>query len=82
MAEPLMDIIQRQITFPSNDWSSMLDKFLQNRDDMTDQVIRQKISKQGQSGHYDKAIIILQVFNDSVIHKETQLVTRLDQKGS
>lgn len=49
---------------------------------MTDQVIRQKISKQGQSGHYDKAIIILQVFNDSVIHKETQLVTRLDQKGS
>lgn len=45
---------------------------------MADKIISQEVAKKGEGGHDDEGVLILQVFDDGVVHQQAELVSRLD----
>lgn len=37
---------------------------------MTDKIICEKISEQSKCGHYDKRVLVLEVFDDCIVHEQ------------
>lgn len=76
--EMLADIVESEIALASDDGGWMSYQFLEDGYDVADEVVGEEVAEQGEGGHDDEGVLILQVLDDSVVHQQAEFVSRLD----
>ena len=80
MLECLMDVVECEVGLPADYGSSVPDELPQDRNYMAHQVVSEEVPQQGQRSHNHEGILILEVLNYCVVHKQAKLVSRLNQE--
>ncbi len=78
--ECLMYVVECEVGLPADYRSSVADELPQDGNDMANQVVREEVPEEGKRRHNDESILILEVLNDCVVHKQAELVSRFDQE--
>lgn len=55
-------------------------EFAEEREESGEEGVGEEVAKEGESGHDNEAVLALQILEDSVVHEQAELVTRLHQQ--
>lgn len=69
-----------KVAFAADDGGGMLEEFAEERQQVLNEMLCEKVAEESESGHYGEGVFVLKVLEDGVIHEKTEFVSGLDKQ--